>query len=94
MTTGDLVSSLDVTAQAAGATAMTGGKLRVARGSEVSVTIRRFREWCAAWARTVLFVEVVGRGLLDFPSCAETLRIPSCKSHGLSDEFGAAQAFD
>jgi hypothetical protein len=40
VTTGDLVSSLDVTAQAAGATAMTGGKLPVAKGSEVKVTIR------------------------------------------------------
>jgi hypothetical protein len=40
VTTGDLVTRLDVTARAGNASAITGGRLAVARGADVTVTIR------------------------------------------------------
>ena len=40
VTTGDLITRLDVTARAGSAAAITGGKLAVARGANVTVTIR------------------------------------------------------
>lgn len=43
VTTGDLVSALDVTAEVAGASAATGGALSIPAGSDVTITIR-FRD--------------------------------------------------